>query len=215
MNGVTTPIAAPKRKSPAKAIALAIGIPCVGCGLVSACVLAIAFMPGKTLPVRDDDKAVVLRASDLERWIENTGDPIDEAHATLSRTRDLFGVEEIQYEYSRDGSTLFVNSTVTIDPKESDARTTFNVTKLGLGFGVAIESKSGMTKEERNDLFSWGDDSASYVLEMDGSPVGNAVVARKGARTFFVIFAGVYFDDAGDLEEVLEPHLDALESWTP
>lgn len=177
--------------------------------------MAIAFMPGKTLPVRDVDEAVVLRASDLEQWMEETAEPIDESQATISHTRDLFGVEEIAYEYSKDGSSLFVNSTVTIDPKVQDARTTFNVTKLGLGVGVAIEAKGGMTKEERNDLFSWGDESASYVLNMNGSPVGNAIVARKGSRTFFVIFAGVYFDDADALEEVLEPQLTALEAWTP
>ena len=219
---MTTPFAAPlsttppKKKSPAMLIALAVGLPCIGCSLIGACMLTLAFFPGKTLPVRDADKELMLRASDLETWMDEAPDPpVDEARATLTRTRDLFGVEEITYEFSDDATALFVNTTVTIDPKASDARTTYSVTKLGLGVGLAIESDTGMKKVERNDLFTWGDESTSYLLEMDGDPVGNAIVARKGTKTIFVIFSGIYFDDPDDLDEVLEPHLTALETWTP
>ena len=223
MHGVSAPIPTPpasppapapkKRRSPALAILLGVGIPCVSCSLIGLCIAVIAFFPGKPLPIDDADRAVVLRATDLAEW--SPGMETDETIATFEKTKDLFGVYGIEYEYSSDPAGLFVNTTVSLEPSVSDAQTTFSVTKLGLNVGVAIETKDGMTKIERNDLFSWGDESANYLLQMDGSTVGNAVVVRKGRRTFFVIFAGIYFEDPEDLEAVLEPHLTALEEWSP
>lgn len=212
-NPYPSPTAPPKRRSPATAILLGVGIPCVSCSLLGLCFLGVALFPGKTLPIDDADRAVVLRATDLAEWSPET--EVDETQARLEKTKDIFGVYGMEYEYSSDPSGLFVNTTVSVEPNVSDAQTTFSVTKIGLNVGIAIEQKDGMTKVERNDLFSWGDESATYLLQMDGSTVGNAVVVRKGRRTFFVIFAGVYFEDAEDLEALLEPHLTALETWTP
>jgi hypothetical protein len=218
--GVSTPIALPpsssppkKKRSPALAILLGVGIPCVSCSLLGACIVVVALLPGTKLPIDDADRAVVLTATDLAEWLPDA--EVDEAGATFEKTKDLFGVYGIEYEYSSDVPGLFVNTTVSLEPSVSDAQTTFSVTKLGLNVGIAIETKDGMTKVERNDLFTYGDESANFLLEMNGQTVGNAVVVRSGRRTFFVIFAGVYFEDAEDLDAVLAPHLAALETWTP
>lgn len=219
MRSVSTPIAMPssppprKKRSPALAILLGVGIPCVSCSLLGLCIVVLAVMPGKKLPVGDADREVVLTATDLAEWLPGT--EVDEAHATIEKSKDLFGVVAMEYEYTSDDAGLFVNTTVSLEPSVSDAQTTFTVTKLGLNVGIAIETKDGMTKVERNDLFTWGDESAHFLLEMNGKTVGNAVVVRSGRRTFFVIFAGVYFEDVEDLEAVLEPHLTALETWEP
>lgn len=219
MRSVSTPNALPssppprKTRSPALGILLGVGIPCMSCSLLGACIVVVVLLPGKSLPVGDADRGVVLTATDLAEWLPDA--EVDEAHATMEKSKDLFGVVAMEYEYTSDDAGLFVNTTVSLEPSVSDAQTTFSVTKLGLNVGIAIEKKDGMTKVERNDLFSYGDESANFLLEMNGKTVGNAVVVRSGKRTFFVIFAGVYFDDADDLETVLEPHLSALETWTP
>jgi hypothetical protein len=220
MRNVTTPFPMPppppsprKKRSPALAIALGIGIPCVSCSLLGMCIVVLALMPGTTLPVDDEDREVLLTATDLAEWLPDT--EVDEAHASLEKTKDIFGVYGMEYEYTSDDSGLFVNTTVSLEPSVSDAQTTFSVTKLGLNVGIAIEKKDGMKKVERNDLFEYGDESANFLLEMNGKTIGNAVVVRSGRRTFFVIFAGVYFEDADDLTAVLEPHLAALEDWVP
>ena len=210
--GSPAPAAVPaKRRTPWLPILLGIGVPCAGCSLLFVCFLGAAFAPGTELPVTDADRAVLLDAEDLAEWSD-----FDVAVGTESvkKTKDLFGTHELAYEFTSDEG-VFVNTTVTYDKTESDARSTFSVTKMGLGVGMALEKSEGMTREERNELFAWGDDSVTYLLQMNGAPVGNVIVARKGKRTYFVIFAGVYFDDEGQLEELLSPQLTALETWNP
>ena len=179
---------------------------CAGFALLGACAIGVVLAPGKDFPVTDADREVVVRATDLEGWLSTE---VDETLAKMTKKRDLFGTYELEYEYDGDG--LYVTTIATFDKTESDARTTFSMSKIGFGVGLLSEQK--MQKVERNDLFSGGDKSVVYELEMDGTSVGNAVLVRKDARTLFVIFVGPHIDDADELAELLDPHLFAMEAW--
>ncbi|MDE0817524.1 MAG: hypothetical protein OSA92_07690 [Pirellulaceae bacterium] len=68
---------------------------------------------------------------------------------------------------------------------------------------------------ERNDLFSWGDESTFAILSIDGEPFGNMFSTRHGNLAFFIVFSGIYTDDREIAGELLLPALNQLHTYGP
>lgn len=194
-------------------VLLAVG----GCfvGMIALCVIAgLAFeFTKKELPVQPKDRQVVLDIQRLEQYVE--GYQSNPQHETIEKHRYFDDSHEVYYEYEDPGDEgLYLICTVTVERNESDANTTYLAESAGTEFGAAF-AEGQVEFVDRNDLFRWGDKSRFSLIKWDNMPGGNFFVARKGTRVFAVLFAGVYFDDAGAVRELLMPVLSNLESYQP
>jgi hypothetical protein len=81
--------------------------------------------------------------------------------------------------------------------------------------GLLIGLRAGGV-EEREVRMQPGDERGRLrVLVKSGKPVGNVYTARDGRKTFAVVMAGVYFEDAEDWKELVEPKLQQLAAYSP
>lgn len=184
-----------------------------GVGVLALCggCIGFAYLTGTNAgatPARAEDRGVVVTIEDLAPYLEDL-----EPRPSIARfeRNEAWGAEEIQYEY--DGSTstpvVFLSSTATIEGSPEDARGAY--IGQGIGFSAALSAMSDITRQRRDDLLRFGDESRSEILiGADGAPVGNAFTMRSGRTTFSVFFLGVYFDDPAALDELLRPRLEAL-----
>lgn len=157
----------------------------------------------------DAERDAVVSARDLFAFSSQPElfDPLNE---TSSREELVDGSITLTAQYESTNPTLFVQSQVVLEPTETAAHATWQSIAVGTFMSLAVESKS-MTREERDDLFRWGDESKTQRLLIDGRPVGSFVVARKGTRVFTTVFTGVYFDDPEALAHLLTPKTEAME----
>ena len=156
-----------------------------------------------------DDEAALLTVSVLAEWMEDYSPDLSEE--TLSKTRYLDRSYDVNYEFGDAGNDVapYLMCSVTVERKRSDALISYKA--LQTGFNVGFGSQAGTSQVERNDLFQWGDRSRFYILEADGTPVGNSFTTVKGKRVFMVNFSGVFFVNPVAIRNLLVPHLDALE----
>jgi hypothetical protein len=153
-------------------------------------------------PPHDHDP--ILRIADLRRFGPIAFDPARESE---SRTDYDDGGVLIRYQYLFDASDrVFVNSFLTVNSNEEEARSTFADYRSGLvDMGFAIEP---------DDRLLWNDSSATWVVSTQGEQVGHAILVRRGTRTLFVIFTGFFFEGRRVFLELVEPKLKALATWT-
>ena len=187
-------------------------------GMVAAVILGVLFVVGsgtvfmltaKDEPLSSDDRAALLTASQIAEWIDDFSP--DVSKETFSKTRFLDRSYDLDYEFEdpHNADAPYVSSSVTVEPKASDARISYKALQTGLDIGFG--SQSGTVQVERNDLFRWGDSSKFCVLEIDGTPFGNTFTAVKGKHVYMMTISGVYFDDPAVIQQLLRPRLDALE----
>ena len=126
------------------------------------------------------------------------------------RRRLIDGSAEVNYEYESESPPLYVSTSISLEKDNRDAITTYTSQSVGGSVGLSIAG-DGLKMEERQDLLAFGDQSKSQLLTMNGKPVGNFFITRKGPRVLMVIFSGVYFDDPEALRSVMEPKLEAFQ----
>jgi len=118
------------------------------------------------------------------------------------------GGNRIDYQYrAAESDRVLIHTVLTVDTDVEEAQINFQQyieDVPALGDDLAIE---------RDDRLSWGDSSATWAISDDGEQIGHAIVARKGARTLFVIFTGVHFKEREALLELIQPKLEALDKW--
>jgi hypothetical protein len=94
---------------------------------------------------------------------------------------------------------------------ESDAALSEGAEKIGLLIGL----RAGGV-EEREVRMQPGDDrSRLRVLVKGGKPLGNVFTAREGRKTYVLMLAGLYFEDAEDWKKLSEPKLQQLAGYSP
>jgi len=192
---------------------LVIGIPVtLVLGIVTLGVLFYA--TAKDLPITPADRSVLPTAAYLSDWFED----FDPTAGTETLTKKRFLDRSIDLDYTYEDADdadpfVYITCTVTVDTKPSDARITYEAGSAGSSIGLGI---TGVTRQERNDLFSWGERSRCGILvgELD-QPVGNQFICLSGTKTFEWLVVGVYWDDGEALAEVLEPLLSRLATWAP
>lgn len=182
-------------------IGLVVGLPflmmvgCVGLGL------AMNAMADEK-PASPADMKYVLQAKEFEPYIEDFKATTTAGKAT--RIDNIDDSWEISYEYEDD--EIYLMSSFIHESSAEDAKYSYSGQQIGTSLGYA-GSEVEIEEVERDDLFKWGDESKFYVLQINGQPAGNRLVARKGGNVVYIIFSGVYFDEAEWIHELLDPYL--------
>jgi hypothetical protein len=161
----------------------------------------------KAVPVTQADRGRVLDIRALAEWMEDfTPDPTRES---IRKERYIDRSWELEYEYDDPSEAApYLTCSVGWEPKVSDAVTGYLMMWHGGTAALRFGADTPLTVVERNDLFRWGDQSRFGILTRNGNPVGNVFMARHGKTVFYVLFSGVYFDDAEALAELLKPVLE-------
>ena len=182
-------------------IGLVVGLPflmmvgCVGLGL------AMNAMADEK-PASPGDMKYVLQAKEFAPYVENF--TVTPGAGTATRIENIDDSWEISYEYEDD--RLYLMSSFIHESNAEDAKYSYSGQQIGTSLGYA-GGEVDIEEVERDDLFKWGDESKFYLLKLDGQPAGNRLVARKGGNVVYIIFSGVYFDDAEWVHELLDPYL--------
>jgi hypothetical protein len=171
-----------------------------------------AFMHEIDEPVAEADKDVVVTAEHVSQFVDNL--KFDKNRGKFSKVRHLDGSKEMSYDYQSDDGDqegLYVNCFVGVCNSPTEARDAYRGMKLGTNIGM---SAAGDVKEvDRNDLWSWGDESRCALLQSNGKSVGNIFMARKGKRYFVLFLVGVYFDKKDDIKEFLDGILKKVDTY--
>lgn len=203
------PAPPPKRRNLLVIVGLALGVPLALCLLIGGAAYFFE-ASAKSAPLVPGDREALLTADDL--FVAAGTDAKAEATREKTGRRKLFdGSTEVNYEYESDEPPLYVATTISLEKDVGDARTTFHSQAVGGAVGLAVVGQ-GMKMQDRPDLLDFGEERKSQLLMMDGKPVGNFLVARKGTRVYLVLFTGIYFDEAEDFRAVMEPKLAAFEA---
>ena len=210
--------APPKKKRTGLKIALAIlGVSVLGCcGLGIVAALGWRVVDGTEEPMAAHERELLLTVEDLSPYVVGglVGGP--RSMETAEKRRFPGGGTELFYEYDavddRDG--VYLSSGINFDRSVSDANMTYTGMNIGASLGLSM-AEENIVERDAPELLQWGDESKSTLLVSGGVPVGNVFVARKGRRVFHLILAGVYFDDPAVFQELVLPHLDAMDRHRP
>ena len=168
----------------------------------------------KDLPVSEAEWDVVIDAQDVAAWVD--GMAVNRRSETLSKVRFFDFSYEVAYEYEDDHDGIYINHTLNVERKASDALATYAPLWAATKAGFLIGGEgSDITVEEHDVFFQWGDQSRFAVLHNNGEPFGNLFIARKRKRVVFLILAGVYFDEPELWEAFVTPSLEASEAYDP
>ncbi len=132
---------------------------------------------------------------------------LDGGTLELVRTRYLDGSYDVSVDYDLD-EFVITSSLYSVERRASDAISVYGGLRVT---GPLMETMADIELQERDDLFSWGDNSSSKVILVEGEPSGHVIIARKGKVAFMVTLAGIYEDDAQRLEALLRPVLDSAQ----
>jgi hypothetical protein len=172
---------------------------------------ALFNLTGTNVALAAGERELVVDISHLTGWMNGyTPDPSGE---TLQKTRYIDDSFEIEYVYDlpEDDEAPYLSHSVTFEPSESDASTTYVSLWGGTKVAFYVFGEVQVEVKEKNELFSWGDESRFGLLLADGQPFGNVFVARKGKRVVYLLVSGIYFDEAESFSGFLSPYLEKLE----
>jgi hypothetical protein len=188
-------------------------------GLVASVAAIIALgalfnLTGTSVALADGERELVLDITHLTGWIPDYSP--NRAAETVQKTRYIDDSFEIEYVYAipEDDGAPYLSYSVTFEPSETDASTTY--VSLWGGTRVAFYAFGGTQVEvqEKNEIFRWGDESRFGLLLTEGRPFGNVFVAKKGKRVVYLLLSGVYFDDPENFSGLLTPYLEKLDAFT-
>lgn len=169
---------------------------------------------GAEQPVGEADKALFLRVGDLAELGVRYSDA--EAHETFAKRRQFDGTYELNYEFktpeSEQARPLFIYTSVSVQPKASDAMLATGAEKLGLMIGLKRE---GVEEREVEGAPRFGDASRFGMLVKDEKPIGNVFSVRDGRKTYLLVISGIYFKDPELWRRVIAPKLARLAAYSP
>lgn len=165
-------------------------------------------------PVSAEDKAIFLRAADLERFNIRYEDV--SSYETFTKTKHFDGTHEVTYQFgtpeSETDNPLFIYISVSIARRPADALIAQKASKLGLSIGFG----TGDTEErELPGKLPFGDEARLALLVKGGNPIGNTFSMRDGSKTYLLVMSGLYFSDPELFKEVMGPKLERFASYEP
>jgi hypothetical protein len=167
---------------------------------------------GSEEPLSEVDKSLFLRGADLAGYgfqYENAN-----SYETFSKTRQLDGTYQLTYEFETpegERRPLYIYASVSVARNASDAALSEGAEKIGLLIGLRANGV-----EEREVRLQPGDHRGRLtVLVKGGKPLGNVFTARDGRKTYTLVLAGLYFEDAEDWKKLVEPKLLQLAGYSP
>ncbi len=164
----------------------------------------------QSLPVDQDDDAILVRASDLEPFMD---DYVVQAHAeVIKKVRLPDETVELTYQYQHDDSKrqFDIRCAVFVLPTRGDARDRFKHLDQ---FGMVEHDQP--VRHESVEYPTQGDQSSMYELLVDGTPWGRRFLCRRREKVFFLEMSGYFFEDDYEFSELLDPCVELLESYLP
>lgn len=181
--------------------------------VVLVCLCLCAYGCERQLPVRDSDKALFLRATDLVPYGFEFRDIEKFEKFTRAKVIDGYDVEyEFQTPQTERRNPLFVYGMVTVGKKKSDAQFSDTGIKIGVLYGLKT---NGIEEQEIPNFYGYGDSSSFSILKKDGKPVGNYFTVRERNKVFVLLITGMYFEDAELWKEIIEPKLKLFSAYSP
>lgn len=168
----------------------------------------ICFSCMKT-PISPDEKAILVTANDFVDYgltITNIA-----ASESFSKETYLDGGKELNYVFEpkdSENDLKYLSNIISIEPSSKDALATFKAQWIGLGIGMTI-NKGKISTPDLNHIYRFGDRSEFKLINNEeGEPVGNIFIVQKGSMVFFISIVGLYFDEAEDWADFIEPKLE-------
>jgi hypothetical protein len=165
-------------------------------------------------PVSAADKAIFLRAGDLEKFgfsYENA-----EAYETFSKVRNFDGTHQLSYQFetpdSEEESPLYIYITVSIARHAADAVIAQKAEKLGLLIGFKSE---GAEEREVPGTLPFGDDAQLSLVVKGEHPIGNIFSLRDQEKTYLLVLTGVYFDSTEHFANLIGSKMERLAAYSP
>ncbi|MBK9974611.1 MAG: hypothetical protein IPP14_07535 [Planctomycetes bacterium] len=190
----------PRRKTGTLKVLLIIGA-CMFVGLAGLVGLGLLMNTStETRPLTSAERAKLFTIDDLSEWIPEY--QVNRALEKSSYDKTLSGSYELSYDYEHNDE-LYITCTLTVEKNTSDAKAGYTGGKIGGGIGTSMAG-DGFREETHDDLFRWGDESHFITIIGPNGPVGNRLLARKGARVIFIQISGVYFSTSEDIHELLD-----------
>ncbi|MGH9334495.1 MAG: hypothetical protein ACRD21_12175 [Vicinamibacteria bacterium] len=174
---------------------------------------ALFNLTGKEVELGPGERELVLDISHLTGWMEDYIPNLKGEKVVKRRYVDDSYEIEYVYDLPDDDDAPYLSYSLTFEPSESDASTTYVSLWGGTKIGFYVSGEVEVKVREDNDLLRWGDESRFGVLFADGQPFGNVFVAKKGKRVVYLIVSGIYFDDAETVSGFLVPYLEKLDAY--
>ena len=195
-------------------VAAVIGISIIGTIVLVVTVGALYWATSSEEPLGPDDRAAIVDIDTFLAWSGDAYTP-DYSGETIIKTRFFDDSYDVDYDFDvpEDPDAPYLNCNITIEKDETEAAASYVGRWAGALLGMQIMGGADVEVNERNDLFSWGDESTFAILSVDGEPFGNMFSARKGSRAFFIVFSGIYTDDGEIAGELLLPALNQLHTY--
>lgn len=202
------PLASSPRPTRAATVLVVAGLGVAACGGLCGLFALGGFLAVGTKeerPPAAEEWEAMVRAGDLLALVGETADP---AREVASRAQHFDGSVEINWTYEDGDRPLYVQGSINLEGSTGDASMVYQGARIGASIGGAGE----MDFVDRSDLFRWGDASEFQLLQTpDGTPIGNQFLARKGKHVYWVIYSGVYTEEADVAADLLLPRLEAME----
>jgi hypothetical protein len=167
---------------------------------------------GTEEPLSEADKSLFLRAADLESYGYQYKNA--DSHETFSKTRQFDGSYQLTYQFQTPAGErrpLYIYATVSVARSASDAALAGGAENIGMLIGL----KAGGVEEREVQMQPGDDRNRLRVLLKGGKPLGNVFTARDGRKTYMLVLAGLYFEDAEDWKKLVEPKLQQLAGYSP
>ena len=197
-------------------VAAVIGISIIGGMLLVVGLGALYWATSSEEPLGPNDQAAIV---DIDMFLDWSGDTYapDYSGEKLIKTRFFDGSYDVDYDYDvpEDPNAPYLNCNITVEKNNADAKISYAGMWAGAIVGMHMLGDGDVDVTERNDIFSWGDESTFAILSIDGEPFGNMFSAREGTHVFFIIFSGIYTDDGESASDLLLPALNHLQMYAP
>lgn len=187
--------ASPNRKALLVLGALVVALPLIG-------LLMWGVFVGYEADLEPGDRKLVLTSDDLTVFDPQLVPGPDK----ITRTEFIDGSWVVESEYESDA--LYVYTSLNHEPTERDARAVYTGIRAAAPLMAGLEE--GVTLEDRDDLFRWGDTHHAKAFMYNGEPTGVAVFARRGKSVITVSIGGWIFENADQLHALLDPWLRRL-----
>jgi hypothetical protein len=163
--------------------------------------------------IEEADRPLLVTLADVKDY----GFELDHLAAleVFRRSRYLDGSLEVEYEFETpEGASevLFISTTAGFEKSVTDAIQSFRLERGGIGIGAKV---GGGSIQEKKGFYSWGDESVFGDILGDHGPGGNIFGARLGKKTYWLMIAGLHFDDRAEWEQFIKPKLEYLTTYEP
>ncbi|MEQ8789688.1 MAG: hypothetical protein RIC55_25560 [Pirellulaceae bacterium] len=164
---------------------------------------------GKPAAVTERDRRVLIMTGDFERWSPSLIIRNDKEQITKTRYGEHEVVVAYRYDELLDERRIYVQSELRLFPDSQAAAADFREQSS------ATLPFDRVTRQPKNDQFTWGDQSEFGELHQDGEMRGRYFHGRLRNRVYTVVIYGVNTEFSSEFAELLTQALDRAAVYQP